>query len=63
MRTETALIIEREDINQENRTKPMSEINREHIKFSPKPFDQAGVVIFIDDDGTSKILKDRLRKI
>lgn len=59
MREVKTIILKREDLNLEARNLPISKINYVHIKGSDKPIRINEIVLFIDDNGYTKILKNR----
>ena len=62
MRTEEILILDREDLVEKAKSKKVSDINAYDIKGTIKPFCNNGFVLFVDDDGSTKLLKNRYGK-
>ena len=62
MRTETVLILERQDMRLDSKSKSAEEITRYDIKEFQK-FNTANLVLFLDENGDCKILKSRYGKV
>jgi hypothetical protein len=59
MRKEETLILGREDMFEENQGKYILLIDFTDFKISVKPFQENGIILFIDNNGDTKILKNR----
>ena len=59
MRKEETLILEREDMIERNQGKDILLIDFTDFKISVRPFQENGIILFIDDNGDTKILKNR----
>jgi len=59
MRKEETLILEREDMIENNQGKDIRIIDFTDFKISVKPFQENGIILFIDNNGDTKILKNR----
>lgn len=59
MKTEEILIYGREDMIYGCHKKDIQDIDSNDFTFSIKPFQIYGIILFIDDGGQTKILKNR----
>lgn len=59
MKLETVLILQREDMVKHSKEKSIIDIDYTDMKYSSEPFVKNGFVLFIDDNGATKILKNR----
>jgi hypothetical protein len=59
MRKEETLILGREDMIETYQRKDIILIGFTDFKISVKPFQENGIILFIDDNGDTKILKNR----
>lgn len=59
MRKEETLILGREDMTELNQGKNILLVDFNDFKISIKPFHENGIILFIDDNGDTKILKNR----
>jgi hypothetical protein len=59
MRKEETLILGREDMIETENGKDIRIIDFIDFKISIKPFQENGIILFIDDNGQTKILKNR----
>lgn len=59
MRKEETLILEREDMIKTRQGKDILLIGFTDFKISVRPFHENGIVLFIDNNGDTKILKNR----
>ena len=63
MRTGDLLVLTREDLITISENKKINDINSFDIKGTFQPFASASLVIFVDDNGSTRILKNRYGKI
>jgi len=61
MKTEQVLILGRDDVSP--REIGINDIDHTHIRYSSKPCSTHSVVLFIDDNGQTKVLKNRYGNI
>lgn len=59
MKKEETLILGREDMIERNQGKNILLIDFTDFKISVKPFQENGIILFIDNNGDTKILKNR----
>jgi len=59
MRKEETLILGREDMIENNQGKDIRIIDFTDFEISAKPFQENGIILFIDNNGDTKILKNR----
>jgi hypothetical protein len=59
MRKEETLILGREDMIETKNGKSILLIDFTDFKISVKPFQENGIILFIDDNGQTKIIKNR----
>ena len=59
MRKEETLILGREDMIERNQGKDILLIDFTDFKISVRPFQENGIILFIDDNGDTRILKNR----
>ena len=59
MKKEVTLILGREDMIETKNGKNILLIDFTDFKISVKPFQENGIILFIDDNGQTKILKNR----
>ena len=59
MRKEETLILGREDMIESNQGKDILLVDFTDFKISVKPFQENGIILFIDNNGDTKILKNR----
>lgn len=59
MRKEETLILDRDDLINSSRDKTIADINFMDFKISLKPAREVNIVLFMDDNGESKVLKNR----
>jgi hypothetical protein len=59
MRKEEVLILGREDMIETKNGKTILLIDFTDFKISVKPFQENGIILFIDDNGQTKIIKNR----
>jgi hypothetical protein len=59
MRKEVTLILGREDMIKTKNGKNILLIDFTDFEISVKPFQENGIILFIDDNGQTKILKNR----
>ncbi|MDD4000215.1 MAG: hypothetical protein PHX62_04905 [Bacilli bacterium] len=59
MRYENTLILERDDLNINGYRKPINKINVKDISISIEPILKSSLVLFIDNNGDTIILKNR----
>ena len=59
MRKEETLILEREDMIETHQGKDILLIGFTDFKISVRPFHENGIILFIDNNGDTKILKNR----
>jgi hypothetical protein len=55
----TALVVFNRDLNKENRKLSISDIEWTHLGISHKSFCKENIVMYVDTDGNTKILKNR----
>jgi hypothetical protein len=63
MRKEEILILGREDMFEVNKGKDILSIYFTDFKISGKHYQDNGIILFIDDNGDTKILKNRFGNI
>lgn len=59
MKTENVLILERDDIIESSKYKNFFDVEFNDFSLSTKPFQLNGIIFFIDDNGYTKILRNR----
>ena len=59
MRKEETLVLEREDMIENHQGKDILLIGFTDFKISVRPFHENGIILFIDNNGDTKILKNR----
>ena len=63
MRKEDVLLLDRGDVIKQSEDKDINLLNLSDFRTSIKQFQKVGFVLFVDDDGQTRILKNRYNGI